>query len=85
MHTTIFAAFLEFSRTVSSMCGAGILLFVVALWAAKTDIAQARGLDKVFAGVILALANADATHGLKCRLPTSHEASFETWSTTVGS
>jgi len=31
------------------MCSAGILLFLVALWAAKTDIAQARGLDKVVA------------------------------------
>jgi uncharacterized membrane protein len=31
------------------MCSAGILLFVVALWAAKTDIAQAHGLDKIVA------------------------------------
>jgi uncharacterized membrane protein YphA (DoxX/SURF4 family) len=31
------------------MCGAGILLFLIASWAAKTDIAQARGLDKVVA------------------------------------
>jgi uncharacterized membrane protein YphA (DoxX/SURF4 family) len=31
------------------MCGAGIGLFLIALWAAKTDIAQARGLDKVVA------------------------------------
>ena len=49
MHITILAAFLVVSRTVVSMCGAGILLFVVALCAAKTDIAQARGLDKVVA------------------------------------
>jgi uncharacterized membrane protein len=49
MHTTILAAFFEFSRTVVSMCSAGIVLFVVALWAAKTDIARARGLDKVVA------------------------------------
>jgi len=49
MHTTILAAFLEFSRTPVSMCIAGILLFVIALWASKTDIAQARGLDKVVA------------------------------------
>jgi uncharacterized membrane protein len=47
--TSIFAAFLEFSRTVPSMCAAGILLFLVALWAAKTDIARARGLDKIVA------------------------------------
>ena len=49
MHTTILAAFFAISRTVVSMCSAGILLFLVALWAAKTDIAQARGLDKVVA------------------------------------
>ena len=49
MHTTILVAFLEFSRTVSSMCSAGILLILVALWAAKTDIARARGLDKIVA------------------------------------
>ncbi len=31
------------------MCTAGILLFLVALWAAKTDFARARGLDKILA------------------------------------
>ncbi|MGA3087333.1 MAG: hypothetical protein ABSD75_01895 [Terriglobales bacterium] len=30
-----------------SMCGAGILLFLIGLWAAKTDVAAARGLDKI--------------------------------------
>jgi len=49
MHTTILATFLGISRTVVSMCSAGILLFVVALWAAKTDIVRARGLDKIVA------------------------------------
>ena len=49
MHTTILATFVEISRTVVSMCGAGILLFLVALWAAKTDIARANGLDKIVA------------------------------------
>jgi uncharacterized membrane protein len=49
MHTTILAAFLEISRTVVAMCSAGLLLFLLALWAAKTDIARARGLDKVVA------------------------------------
>jgi len=47
MHPTILVAFLEFSRTVVSMCGASVLLFLIAAWAAKTDIAQARGLDKI--------------------------------------
>ena len=49
MHFTILLAFFEFSRTVDSMCAAGILLFLIALWAARTDLAQARGLDKVVA------------------------------------
>jgi hypothetical protein len=49
MHTAILAAFFEISRTVVSMCSAGILLFLVALWAAKTDVVRARGLDKIVA------------------------------------
>jgi uncharacterized membrane protein len=47
MHPTILAAFLEISRIPLSMCSAAILLFLIALWAAKTDLAQARGLDKI--------------------------------------
>jgi len=31
------------------MCSAGILLFLIALWAAKTDIARARGVDRIVA------------------------------------
>jgi uncharacterized membrane protein len=49
MQTTILAAFFEFPRTAVSMCSAGILLFLIALWAAKADIARARGLDKIVA------------------------------------
>jgi uncharacterized membrane protein len=49
MHISILATFFEISRTVVSMCGASILLFVIALWAAKADIARAGGLDKVVA------------------------------------
>jgi hypothetical protein len=49
MHLIILATFFAVSRTVVSMCGAGILLFVIASWAAKTDISQAGGLDKVVA------------------------------------
>jgi uncharacterized membrane protein len=47
MHTTILATFFEISRTAVSMCSAGILLFLVALWAARTDILRAGGLDKI--------------------------------------
>jgi len=49
MHITILAAFFEISPTVVSMCSAGILLFLVALWAAKTDITRTHGLDKIVA------------------------------------
>lgn len=49
MQTTILAAFVGISPTVVSMCSAAILLFIVALWAAKTNIVRARGLDKIVA------------------------------------
>src|SRR6202162_2017619 len=49
MHPTILATFFEISRTAVSMCSAGILLLLLALWAAKSDIARARGLDKIVA------------------------------------
>ncbi len=54
MHPTIpviFTAlmFFEMSRTVISTCAAGIALFLIAIIAAKIDVAQARGLDKIVA------------------------------------
>ena len=49
MPLAILFTFLEVSRTVVSMCSAGILVIFIALWAAKDDIARARGLDKVVA------------------------------------
>lgn len=49
MQTTILLPLFGTSRTVVSMCSAGILLFLVALWAAKTDLARAGGLDKIAA------------------------------------
>ncbi|MFY9803166.1 MAG: hypothetical protein WAK78_14575 [Candidatus Acidiferrales bacterium] len=49
MQTIILATFFGLDRTVVAMCGAGIVVFLVALWAAKTDIAQARGVDKFVA------------------------------------
>jgi uncharacterized membrane protein len=49
MHTALLATFSEISPASVSMCGAGVLLFLIALWAAKTDIAQARGLGKIVA------------------------------------
>jgi uncharacterized membrane protein len=49
MHIFILAIFFDVSRTVLAMCSAGVLLFLVAVWAAKADIARASGLDKVAA------------------------------------
>src|SRR6476620_4996916 len=49
MQPTIFAAFLEFSRTAFAMSAAGLALLVIGLWAAKNDIVEARGLDKIVA------------------------------------
>ena len=49
MYTTVLATFFALSRTPPSMCSAGILVFLIALWASKADIARARGLDKIVA------------------------------------
>jgi uncharacterized membrane protein len=44
MHINILAAI---SGPAVSMCSAGILLLLIALWAAKADIARSGGLDKI--------------------------------------
>jgi hypothetical protein len=49
VHITLLATFFALSRTPLSMCSAGIVVFLIALWSAKTDIARARGLDKIVA------------------------------------
>src|SRR5260370_28532022 len=49
MQPTILAVFFEFSSTVFSMSAAGVALLVIGLLAAKNDIIQARGIDKVVA------------------------------------
>jgi uncharacterized membrane protein len=49
MHPPLISAFLAISRTPLSMCTAGIVVFLIALWSTKTDIARARGLDKIVA------------------------------------
>ncbi len=49
MHSFILVVLFEFPRTPVAMCAAGLLLFLIALWAARADIAQARGLDKIVA------------------------------------
>jgi uncharacterized membrane protein len=45
----ILAMFLETSGTAVAMCVAGIAVFLIGLWAAKSDLAQSRGIDKIVA------------------------------------
>lgn len=40
---------LEFSRTATAMLFTGLFLLLIAVWAARNDLAQAHGLDKVVA------------------------------------
>src|SRR5215470_460975 len=56
MHQTILASIFEISRTDVAMCAAGIALFVIGVLAAKNEIAEARGLDKIVALSSLCLA-----------------------------
>jgi uncharacterized membrane protein len=49
MHIILLAAFLESAGTPIWMCSAAIVIFVIALWATKADIARAKGLDKIAA------------------------------------
>jgi uncharacterized membrane protein len=53
---TILAVFLAFSPTALSMSAAGLALMVIGLLAAKSDIAQARGIDKIVALTYLCFA-----------------------------
>jgi uncharacterized membrane protein len=48
MHSIILAMF-EFSRTVAATCSAGIALIAIGILAARNDVAEAGGLDKVVA------------------------------------
>src|SRR5215469_1868376 len=49
MHPIILAIFFELSRTATAMCIASIALLLIGAWAAKSDIAEARGLGKIVA------------------------------------
>jgi uncharacterized membrane protein len=49
MHLIVLAAFPRMDRTPASMCIAGVLIFLIALWAARTDFARAHGFGKVVA------------------------------------
>lgn len=49
MHPAILATVVESSRTAVAMCSAGSALFLIGIWAARTDVAQAHGLEKIVA------------------------------------
>jgi uncharacterized membrane protein len=49
MQQAILATFFELSRTEVAMCAAGVALFVIGVLAAKNEIAEAHGLDKIVA------------------------------------
>ena len=49
MHLPMVTMFLESSRTAVGMYSAGLVVLLIGAWAAKDDVAQARGLDKIVA------------------------------------
>ena len=49
MRPTIFATFFGVTSTAAAMCLGGIALLFIGAWAAKDDVARARGLDKIIA------------------------------------
>ena len=49
MQSLILAAFFEFPGIAFWMSAAGLALLVIGLFAAKNDLAQARGLDRIVA------------------------------------
>jgi uncharacterized membrane protein len=65
MQPTILAVFLAFSGTALSMSGAGLALLAIGLLAAKNDIAQARGIDKIVALTHLCFAIPLAVFGVE--------------------
>ena len=56
MQPTIFAEFLALANTATLMSAAGLALLAIGLFAAKNDIIQARGIDKVVALIHLCFA-----------------------------
>jgi uncharacterized membrane protein YphA (DoxX/SURF4 family) len=82
MQPTILAVFLEFSSTVVSMSAASLALLVIGLLAAKNDITQARGIDKVVALTPLCFAIPLAAFGaehLSGGIPLTMVPSYMPW------
>ena len=49
MHSTIQAFLFETSHIALAMCVAGVALFLIGVWAARSTVVNARGLDKIVA------------------------------------
>jgi uncharacterized membrane protein len=82
MQPTILAGFFEFSSTAFSMSAAGLALLVIGLLAAKNDIIQARGIDKVVALTHLCFAMPLAAFGaehLSGGIPLKMVPSYMPW------
>jgi uncharacterized membrane protein YphA (DoxX/SURF4 family) len=82
MQPTILAVFFEFSSTAFSMSAAGLALLVIGLLAAKNDIIQARGIDKVVALTPLCFAIPLAAFGaehLSGGIPLTMVPSYMPW------
>jgi hypothetical protein len=75
MKTTILDALIPTLRIPDWMCIAGVLVFLIALWAVRTDIVRAHGLDKIVAlsnlcfAIPLAVFGALHIAGMKLVLP----------------
>jgi len=82
MQPSILAVFLAFSSTAFSMSAAGLGLLVIGLWAAKNDIIQARGIDKVVSLTHLCFAMPLAAFGaehLSGGIPLNMVPSYMPW------
>jgi uncharacterized membrane protein len=64
MHPTMLVLFLPLPGTATAMCVAGAAIFLIGAWAAKSDIAAARGLDKIVALANLCFAVPLAVFGM---------------------
>lgn len=64
MRPTMLALFVPLPGTATAMCVAGLAIFLIGAWAAKSDIAAARGLDKIVALANLCFAVPLAVFGM---------------------
>jgi uncharacterized membrane protein YphA (DoxX/SURF4 family) len=63
MHTALAVSFFQLPRVPIAMCVAGIVVSLIALWAARTDLVRARSLDRIVPLANLAFAAPMAAFG----------------------